>query len=115
MKPFAWVMIPILFFSCSQLTKDDVPEGVMPESKMINILVDIHLAEARANVMTVHLDSARFYFAIYKDSIYKKNKVTKFEFDSSYKYYMRNVSKMDRIYMAVVDSLGLRQGLKRIN
>ena len=115
MKPFAWGMIPILFFSCSQLTKNELPNGVLPESKMIPILVGIHLAEARANVMTVHLDSARFYFAIYKDSIYKKNNVTKFEFDSSYRYYMRNVSTMDRIYMAVVDSLGLRQGLKRIN
>ncbi len=115
MKTFAWIVPIILFFSCSQFTKNDLPQGVLPESKMVPILVDIHLAEARANVMNPHLDSARLYFAVYKDSIFKKNNVTKIEFDSSYSYYMHNIALMDKIYMTVVDSLSLRQGLKKID
>lgn len=115
MKLFAWVAISTLLFSCSKFAKDKRPEGVMLESKMASVLVDIHLAEARANVMNPHLDSARFYFAVYKDSIFKKNQTTKIEFDSSYNYYMRNVALMDKIYMEVIDSLSLRQALKKID
>ncbi|MBY0425086.1 MAG: DUF4296 domain-containing protein [Cytophagales bacterium] len=115
MKVFAWFILSVLLFSCSQFTKNDVPPGVLSESKMVNVLVDVHLAEARANVTTAHLDSAKLYFRIYKDSIFKKHHMTHSEFDSSYNFYMKNITRMDKIYMAVVDSLSLRQGLKKLN
>lgn len=101
--------------ACSTLIKEKLPEGVLDEDKMVNLMVDVHLWEARANIMNAHLDSARLDYSIYKDSMCKKHGITLVQFDSSYSYYMRHMVAMDRIYLRVVDSLNVKFDLQKTN
>jgi hypothetical protein len=85
------------------------PAGLLPREKMINILIDVHIAEAIVTQRNLPADSARILFQDYKEGILKKMGVDKEAFQKSYQYYMDNVRELDAIYAIVVDSLSLRE------
>lgn len=77
---------------------------------MINILIDIHMAEARAGSALLRTqDSTTVYYKSLEQDIFKKYKVDSTKYYSSYRYYMENIQLMDEIYAAVVDSLSSRE------
>ena len=85
------------------------PADIIPEAKMTNMLVDIHVAEAQVDHMGLISDTSAVYFKKAQAEIFKKNKVTEKQFHKSYDYYLHNVSELDKIYAKVVDSLSLKE------
>jgi len=87
------------------------PAQLLPKEKMVSLLVQLHVLEARIEASRLSPDSARALFQSQKKELLWKNDVP--EKDSllqrSYRYYAINNKDMDEIYKAVVDSLERRK------
>jgi hypothetical protein len=76
---------------------------------MTNILVDLHVAEARVENLGVTTDTGAVYFKQVQQAIFKKHGITEAAFHKSYDYYVRNISELDKIYEKVIDSLTVQE------
>jgi hypothetical protein len=108
----------ILFFlllsACIQ--EEQAPRSVLPKEKMVDILVDIHIAEARANRIQLRsYDSIQAYYKKLETDVYKKHQVDSAIYNKSFRYYMDHIKQMDEIYTAVVDSLNVREKVGKID
>lgn len=87
------------------------PAQLLPKEKMVSLLVQLHILEARVEASRLSPDSARALFQNQKREILRQNNLS--EADSvlqhSYRYYAINHKDMDEIYAAVIDSLTHRE------
>ena len=92
MKQTLWVLALLMSACCMSLTgcKPSLPDDVLSQGKMEDILYDYHLALAM--VQNEGGDETQRF--IYKDAVLRKHDVTSAEFDSSMVYYMRHTDKM---------------------
>jgi len=72
---------------------------------MTGILFDLHVAEARIERLGVIMDTGTVYYKNLQRKILKKHGVNATSFYTSYDYYLKNVSELDKIYEKVIDSL----------
>jgi len=105
-KKYFLLINVIVGFGCSQTLKN---EDVIPPAKMTELLIDIHILEARVDKLRLPNDSA---FAIYntlEKEIFDQNDLTKLAYERSYQHYLSNPKHLDQIYAVVVDSLNVIQ------
>lgn len=91
-----------MFQSCG---RNRLPEGILGEDKMVDILVDIHVAEGIVSSFPIHYDSSRILYPYLEMEVFKKHSVSDSVFKKSLEYYMRDVRKMDKLYARTIDSL----------
>ncbi len=106
MKGFLLVIGIVFLMSCNE--GQSKKEGIIEKSKMTNILVEIHIAEAKVNQAKLPMDSALSYYKFLESNIYEKYGIDSAQFDSSMHYYAENIRELDKIYETVLDSLNLR-------
>ena len=103
-------VIVLLSVTCSR----PLGKGIIPEKKFVDVLADIHLADAIAvdNLNTpvdFRLDSAALY-----TSVFRKHHVTRAMFDSTMLYYTTKPDEFQRIYDRVLARLKMmEEELKR--
>lgn len=92
-RPFAWLALSLcaLMVSCD----NEVPKGIVPESKMENILYDYHRATAMADAGGGDA-SQRRYVMVRK--VFEKYGVSEADFDSSMVYYSGNAVILQKMY-----------------
>lgn len=73
------------------------------------MLADIHIAESRVEEMRLHPDTAKVIFRRLQQEVFKKQGVTEKQFNKTYDYYLNHVAELDKIYEALVDTLGMRE------
>ncbi len=87
------------------------PAQLLPKEKMVSILVQLHLLEARVEASRLPIDSARALYQSEQRNLLWQNQIP--ESDSvlqrSYRYYAINRKDMEEIYKAVIDSLEKRE------
>lgn len=93
-----------LFISCTGKT-NSIPSRVIPKDKMVDVLVDIHLAEAAADNRGFTKPEINLMMASKYDSIFQKNETTFEQFKFSYDYYMNHPAEFSDIYSEVVNKL----------
>lgn len=108
-KVFLILVAFVSFAACNNANKP--PEGILSKEKMVGILLDMHIAEAQVNTLSINRDSSRLIFHHYEQEIYEEHNVADSIYLASYNYYLGQVKDMDEIYSAVVDSLSLRERL----
>ncbi|MDX2195544.1 MAG: DUF4296 domain-containing protein [Cytophagales bacterium] len=101
----------LLLISCNDDQKVSAP---LSEDEMVNTLIQIHLNEAKAINTFLPVDSQRLYYKILEDSMWYKLQTTRVLYDSSYKMYARHAYALDKIYTRVIDSLSLREALRKL-
>lgn len=82
-----------------------MPENLIDESKMINLIIDLQILESHYQ-RTFH--NPYTYHASLKNSseiIFEKHQVTSGQFDTSYSYYSFHIDKLYKIYESALDSL----------
>ena len=94
------ILTLLIFVSCSEDKK-----YVIPERKMVPLLVDIHIADEIGTSRyeldpELELDSASVY-----GWVFRKHGITKAEFDSSMSYYAGKPDNLNDIYGKVIASL----------
>jgi hypothetical protein len=101
-----WILVMCaLLVSCHHSFK----RNIISENKFVDLLVDIHLADAIASEkgyidQTYQIDSASLY-----GSVFRKHRVTKAEFDSTMVYYSSRPDDFQKVYNRVTAELKERQ------
>ena len=72
---------------------------------MVNVLVDMHIADAHINLGSTPQDSARLLLTGEYDSILKKHGINQKSFNESHHWYVNNTNELDAIYEKVVNRL----------
>ncbi|MBT32538.1 MAG: hypothetical protein CMO01_22980 [Thalassobius sp.] len=97
----------LVFFlwSCSKNKSEDAPEGILPKGEMINILVDLHLAESKVSERKESVSDKVALFNAYASHIYEQHNTDSTQYKNSHDYYMQSLDDMKEIYGTVTDSL----------
>ena len=98
------IFIVVAFISCDKPVIEK-PDHLLKEKKMIEMLVDIHLAEATFNHMRYdsivrNSSSANFYY-----SVLEKYQVPDSVFEKSYVFYASDPKNFEKMYREVVNKL----------
>ena len=107
-KAFFLLLASLLFYTCTSPISPPPPD-LLPDAKMVSVLIDLHVAEAQVERMALINDSASIYYKDLQKAIFKKHKIKEKDFYKSYDYYLHNVSELDKIYEKVIDSLSVRE------
>ncbi len=95
-----WALgLVLLLSACSK-----VPEGIIPQKKMENILYDCYIGEGMSETELTQLYNPTDARKQYLFSVLKKYDVSKAEYDSSLNWYMQNL----KIYMKMYDHVIVR-------
>ena len=113
MKNYLFVMVlTALVFSCRE-PKEKMPDNILSEKKMIDVLIEIHLIEANLSNKNLPKDTGLIYYNLYKKDMYKKFNIDDSTYIKSFNYYAAHPQIMDKIYEKVVDSLSLLEGSQK--
>ncbi len=96
---------------CCSPANEPKPANLLTEEQMTRILIDVHLVEAQIENAGMPLDSGETVYRKMHRDILRKYKVKEADFNTSYQYYLRNLSGLDKIYEKVIDSLTVRETL----
>lgn len=97
-----------MLFACS-----NKPDGVLSQSKMTNILTDIHVLEGSLAAKGINYNQFDLKSKYY-NSVLEKYSVTEAQFDSSVVWYTKNPKKYDDIYEKVYANLeSLQEDVKK--
>lgn len=105
----------IILLSCNKKEDGEKPDWLLEKDKMIGFLVDLHLTEAKLTKLGVKRDSTRKLFQAYEKQLFEKHQINDSIYYKSYNYYLEDVKEMKEIYVAVVDSLNVREQLLKQN
>lgn len=110
MKHLLFIIILLSLSACGGI-KDNKPADLIPEAQMIEILADIHVADAVVdNKYGTQKADLPLTNALYTQ-IYKNHKITAARYKSSYKYYEAHPGLMDKIYTQVITELSKKEAL----
>jgi hypothetical protein len=97
-----------LLMGCAR--DQQLPPGILSQEKMIEIMADLHLAEAKIkSVRITTTDSARNLFAVYELAIFDKYNTDSAQFNQSKAYYLEHPALMQSLNTALLDTLNRRQ------
>jgi len=82
---------------------------------MVDILIDLHLAEATVENIGLNTDSAASLYKYLEKQVYDSHEISDSLYLRSINYYMENPKQLDRIYSIVVDSLSVREKILDLN
>jgi hypothetical protein len=86
------------------------PKDLINKDSMVNILVDIHLADAIVTHSEYINDEKRkFSYSAYK-SVFEKHNLTKLRFENSISYYSLNQDELKNIYDSVLVKMSNLEG-----
>jgi hypothetical protein len=101
-KTVVFISVLTILFSCGGRK---LPDGILDEDKMVEVLIDIHLAEGLVSTFPIHYDSSRVLYPLFEKEVFKKHQIPDSVFRMSLEYYMQDTKKMDRMYARTIDSL----------
>ena len=88
---------------------DKTPDNIISEKVMIEILADMHTADAFFNITNGYeCDTITGEIRYTYNQIFKKHGVTKEKFDGSMDYYSKNPKKFREMYEKVVLKLNTK-------
>ncbi|GAB4247473.1 MAG: hypothetical protein Tsb0034_26690 [Ekhidna sp.] len=93
----------VILFGCKQ---SDQPEDLIEKEKMVLLLKEIHLLEAKIeHIEIIPQDSAKAVFHHYEKMLFEEHGVTQDQYERSFTYYVEHPDQFEKIYTSVVDSL----------
>lgn len=103
----------LFFFSCKQNKEDTTtikePANLLPTEKMIDLITDVHIAEALIQQHQAHDQNVNYYTGLYYKTILKKFNITRKDFHENMEYYSYDSKKLDHIYTEVITNLTKKQ------
>ena len=110
-QKLALAVLVLVIVSCQ--SEIEIPETVIRQEQMIEILIDVHLAEAWKERRKMEEDSALIFIKAQYETIFKLHNITRSEFENSLEYYENHPDIMDELYHEVINEMSRREaGLK---
>lgn len=97
-----------MLFACSK-SEVKIPTNVLPQKKMHEVLVDVHIAQAASSMNALN-DTVSYSLADYMPALLRLHKISRAQFDTSMNFYAANPELLDNIYKEVIDELNKKQG-----
>ena len=94
----------LFFITCSNSKKIKVPQGILCQDTMAEVLTDVHLVKA-SQQMGVIIDTADTNKLAPFEYVWKKHHITKEEYEKSLDFYTHNPATLDSIYENVLNNL----------
>ena len=95
--------------ACQRPEAVPAPADLLPREKVVNLLIELHLLEARVENTRLTPDSARALFLAQQKNLLWQASVGDSAFQHSYRYYSIHGKDLDEMYQAIVDSLERRK------
>ncbi|GGZ27508.1 hypothetical protein GCM10007049_20430 [Echinicola pacifica] len=105
-KLIFFIAASLIAFSCKD---EKAPKYLLSEDEMVNIMVDIHMAEGMASSLPVSYDSSKKLYPLFESRVFEKHQVEDTVYTKSLEYYLRDTEKMKDLYSRVIDSLSVRE------
>ncbi len=102
------MFIMILFGIGCSLQNDKIPDQIIPPKKMIQILADIHLAQAQGQLQST-ADDINAVKRSYYQSVLQYHEISYKEFAASVQYYISRPDMLKEMYEKVLSELSRRQ------
>ncbi len=100
-----WLLVLCTGLSCSTGSGKE-PENLIDEDKMVKVLTDVHLAEAKISKLGLRTsDSSTIVYKRLERDIFRKWAVDTAAYTQSYIYYSSDPEKLTRIYEQVTKNL----------
>ena len=99
----------LVLAACQRPEEPPQPAGLLPKEKMITLLTELHVLEARVENSHLQADSARALYLSQQKILMRKQQVTDSAFQRSYRYYGIHGKDLDNIYKIVIDTLKKRE------
>ena len=95
--------------ACDRPEDPLAPADLLPKERLIPLLADLHVLEARIESSRLSPDSARALYLSQQKAALSKRKVTDSAFHRSYRYYSIHGKDLNEIYKIVIDTLTRRE------
>ena len=95
--------------ACQRPEDPPQPADLLPKPKMVTVLADLQVLEARIESSRLPPDSARALHQNQVKNLYWKHSVTDSAFQRSYRYYGIHGKDLDEIFGVVIDTLSQRE------
>ena len=107
--------VSLLFVSCRPIQEVDetVPESLLSEDQLVNVLTDAYLAEGASGINIKGVAGQKFDSA-YVFNPLKDNGIRKTKFDSTMSYYTKHPKKLKIIYDKILDKLSVIQAKGKV-
>jgi hypothetical protein len=104
----------LLLVSCSpgkEPTENTVPAEIIQPDSMVNILTEIHIAEAILREVKADSKHKEKKAEVYFAEIFEKHKVTRDQYEKSIEFYQQRLDIYKDIYEEVITLLSQKQSL----
>lgn len=105
--PMRWCdifILPALMCLVALIACNKAPNGIIKESDMVDLLVDLHKAEAYTENFPSQFPDDSTHMML-KQSVFAKHGVTQADFDTSLVWYAHNMETYTDVYRRVIDKL----------
>jgi hypothetical protein len=97
--------LSLILLSCGN-PKTEIPQDILSENIFIDLLKDIHLAEAKFELhKTKGMENAKNELAHNYSTIYETHEITPDDFDKTLAYYAQHPEQLEKIYTSVLEQL----------
>jgi len=97
-----------MFFFFSSCRNEDEKTAIK-EAEFQEILIDIHIMQTQMEEFKAINDTSLYATGKGYEEIFSKHGVSKEQFDETFKYYISNPKKMDKMYEKIIDELSMRE------
>lgn len=113
MRKIFFILSAFILFACSDNDTASIPENVLSQEQMAKVMVDVHLLEATMNMNVPNPNNPSITLPgnnlIPNADIFKKNNITKQQYDDSFLYYTQHPQLLVDIYQLVLNDLSKMQ------
>lgn len=105
-----WLLPSLILLGCA---KEERPDDVMGKTKMVEVMVDVHLAEGVEKTTILTLDSTIISGQAVYDYLYEKHGITEEEYARSFEWYSEHLKEFDEVYARVIEKLNQMEAARQ--
>ena len=104
-----FLMIVLLACSSEKPKKEERPESILSQEKMVAILTDVQLIEGAITKKLIDEKEGKKHVKEVYAATFEKHNITKEVFDESMEYYQKDTEKLEKIYDEVLNELSKKK------
>ncbi len=109
MKQILSVLLVALLFGCSDKEDVKIPDTVLAKERMAEVMIDIHLLEASANLNIESTLNTGVNVPLQTMNVFRTHGTTKKQYEESFTFYTRNPKLLVEVYQQVLNGLSKMQ------
>lgn len=103
------VLSTLITIGCGS-EEEKIPAGIIPRDKMIAIMIDVQVAEAKIQSNNLSFNDSTKQIALgYYNYVFQKHHIRNSDFKNSFNYYASHMQVMNKMYEEVITGLSKRQ------